>query len=481
MFPQPVFPQPSSGKTVASAPARPGRTVRARLASRFVALVSALALMNLFSAPAHAQNQSLNLVRDAEIEHILALYAKPVFQAANLDTRVARTYLVNDPSLNAFVAGGQRVFVFTGLILRTELPRQLVGVLAHETGHIRGGHLSRTADALANAQTVSIIAALLGGLAAVAAGNGNAAGALIAGGSSAGTQLFLSYSRTQESAADQASVVLMEKAGWSPRGIVEFLRVLDEQDFLVGARASNSYMRTHPVSFERIEALETRVAASPLYDKADPPELVRAHNLMRAKLSGFVKDPKDILREYPMTDTSEVARYARAVALMRLARTDQALADIDVLIADNPDNAYFVELRGQILLEGGRVAESLPPLREAQDRIQHAAVTTMLTQALISTNTPETDAEAQKLLEEVIRYENDNAGAWRQLALVHGRQGNRGMSLLAGAEQYFHSGQFDYAEEQASRALTILPKASPDYYRALDIQNAVQTIRRRAR
>lgn len=452
----------------------------ARAFTRTLSTITALALIVLFSTPSYAQNRSLNLVRDAEIEHILALYAKPVFRAANLDTRVARTYLVNDPTLNAFVAGGQRVFVFTGLILRTELPRQLVGVLAHETGHIRGGHLSRTADALANAQTISIIAALLGGLAAVAAGDGRAAGALIAGGSAAGTQSFLAYSRNQESAADQASVGLMEKAGWSPRGIVEFLKVLDEQDFLVGARGSNSYLRTHPVSYERIEALETRVAASPLYDQPDPPELIRAHNLMRAKLAGFVKDPKQVLRDYPMTDTSEVARYARSVALMRLARTDQALEDIDVLIADNPDNAYFVELRGQILLEGGRVAESLAPLRAAQERIQHAAVTTMLTQALISTNTPEADTEARKLLEEVIRYESDNAGAWRQLALVHGRKGDRGMSLLAGAEQYFHSGQFDFAEEQASRALTILPNGGPDYYRALDIQNAIQTLRRRA-
>jgi len=452
-----------------------------RLSAHFTSFCSALALTLLFTLPTHAQNRPLNLVRDAEIEHILALYAKPLFQAANLDPRVARTYLVNDPSLNAFVAGGQRIFVFTGLILKTELPRQLVGVLAHETGHIRGGHLSRTAEAMANAQTLSIIAALLGGIAAAASGSGAAAGGLIAGGSSAGTGLFLAYSRNQESAADQAAVDLMERAGWSPKGIVEFLAVLDQQDFLVGERGGNSYLRTHPVSYERIEALETRVAKSPLVDREDPPELVRAHRLMRAKLAGFVREPRDIMRDYPVSDTSETARYARAVAFMRLARTDEALSEIDVLIGANPDNAYFVELRGQILLEGGRVAESLPPLRLAQERIQHAAVSTMLAQALIASNTPATDVEAQALLEEVVRFENDNAQAWSQLAIVHGRQGNRGLSLLAGSEQYFHTGQFDYAEEQVVRALTILPKGSPDYYRALDIQNAIDTLRRRAR
>lgn len=443
--------------------------------------VAALALMLLFTMPTHAQNRSLNLVRDAEIEHILALYAKPLFQAANLDPRVARTYLVNDPSLNAFVAGGQRIFVFTGLILKTELPRQLVGVLAHETGHIRGGHLSRTAEALANAQTLSIIAALLGGIAAAASGNGRAAGGLIAGGSTAGTGMFLAYSRNQESAADQAAVDLMERAGWSPKGIVEFLSVLDQQSFLVGDRGGNSYLRTHPVSYERIEALETRVAQSPLAGQEDPADLVRAHDLMRAKLAGFVREPRDVMRDYPPEDTSDVARYARSVAFMRLARTDEALAEIDALIAAHPDNAYFVELRGQILLEGGRVAESLPPLRQAAESIQHAAVSTMLAQALIASNTPATDAEAQALLEQVVRFENDNAQAWSQLAIVHGRLGNRGMSLLAGAEQYFHTGQLDFAEEQVVRALGILPNGSPDYYRALDIQNAIATIRRRAR
>lgn len=454
-----------------------GRSLLARLSGP----VAALALMLLFTMPTHAQNRSLNLVRDAEIEHILALYAKPLFQAANLDPRVVRTYLVNDPSLNAFVAGGQRIFVFTGLILKTELPRQLVGVLAHETGHIRGGHLSRTAEALANAQTLSIIAALLGGIAAAASGNGRAAGGLIAGGSTAGTGMFLAYSRNQESAADQAAVELMERAGWSPKGIVEFLGVLDQQSFLVGDRGGNSYLRTHPVSYERIEALETRVAQSPLAGQEDPADLVRAHDLMRAKLAGFVREPRDVMRDYPPEDTSDVARYARSVAFMRLARTDEALAEIDALIAAHPDNAYFVELRGQILLEGGRVAESLPPLRQAAESIQHAAVSTMLAQALIASNTPDTDAEAQALLEQVVRFENDNAHAWSQLAIVHGRLGNRGMSLLAGAEQYFHTGQLDFAEEQVVRALGILPKGSPDYYRALDIQNAIATIRRRAR
>lgn len=454
-----------------------GRGLRGQIAS----ICSALVLMLLFTLPTHAQNRSLNLVRDAEIEHILALYAKPLFQAANLDPRVARTYLVNDPSLNAFVAGGQRIFVFTGLILKTELPRQLVGVLAHETGHIRGGHLSRTAEALANAQTLSIIAALLGGIAAAASGNGRAAGGLIAGGSSAGTGLFLAYSRNQESAADQAAVDLMERAGWSPKGIVEFLTVLDQQSFLVGDRGGNSYLRTHPVSFERIEALENRVSKSPLADRQDPPDMVRAHELMRAKLAGFVREPRDIMRDYPPEDTSDVARYARSVAFMRLARTDEALAEIDALIAAHPDNDYFVELRGQILLEGGRVAESLAPLRQAAERIQHAAVSTMLAQALIATGTPETDTEAQALLEEVVRFENDNAQAWSQLAIVYGRLGNRGMSLLAGAEQYFHTGQLDFAEEQVVRALGMLPKGSPDYYRALDIQNAITTIKRRGR
>lgn len=426
-----------------------------------------------------AQERPLALIRDAEIEHILALYANPVFRAAGLDLGATRVFIVNDDTLNAFVAGGQRVFVFTGLILATQNPRQLVGVLAHETGHIRGGHLSRSQNAISEAQTLSIIAALLGGLAAAASGNGNAAGALILGGQSAGMQMFLSYSRTQESLADRAGVELMEKAGWSPRGLSEFLEILDQQELMLGSRG-NPYFSTHPMSFERVDTLEARVAQSPLADKPDPPDLVRAHELMQAKLFGFVREPQQTFGKYPDTDMSAPARYARSVAWMRLARTDAALKEIRSLVAESPANPYFHELEGQILLEGGRVEDSLPPLREAYRLEPDPMIAVTLAQALVALDTPPNDAQALELLNAIIQAEPDNAGAWQQLAVVHGRQGEIGKSMLANGENFFHRGQIDYADEQIERALRLLKPGSPDHFRALDVQNAIRDLRRRA-
>lgn len=440
-----------------------------------------VALSLLLAWPLHlaAQERPLALIRDAEIEHILARYANPVFRAAGLDLGATRVFIVNDDTLNAFVAGGQRVFVFTGLILATESPRQLVGVLAHETGHIRGGHLTRTHNAMSDAQTISIIAALLGGLAAAASGNGQAAGALIMGGQSAGTQMFLSYSRTQESLADQAGADLMEKAGWSPRGLSEFLGILDQQELMLGARG-NPYFRSHPLSYERIDALEQRVAESPLADKPDPPDLVEAHKLMQAKLFGFVRDPQQTFRKYPESDLSAPARYARSVAWMRLARTDKALQQIRSLVAEFPTNPYFHELEGQILLEGGKVSEAQPPLREAYRIEPDPMIAVTLAQALVAEGRPEADKEAEDLLGAIIQAEPDNAGAWGQLAIVYGRQGEIGKSMLANGENYFNRGQFEFASEQVERALRTLKTGTPEYYRALDIQNAIREFRRRA-
>lgn len=441
-----------------------------------IVLLSALSLA--FASPAQAQNQRLNLIRDAEIEHILARYAKPLFQAAGLDTGAARTYIVHSPEINAFVAGGQRIFVFTGLIMRAETPGQLMGVLAHETGHIRGGHLVRTRDALASAQTIAILTALLGGAAAAAAGDGQAAGALVLGGSGAGTQMFLQYSRVQESAADQAGVELMERAGWSPKGLVEFLEILDRQEGLLG-QGRDSYMRTHPLGFERIEALEHRMQNSPTLNNQPPAELVKAHSMMRAKLAGFVNEPQETLRDFPPGDSSDEARYARAVAYMREARTDDALKEIGKLIEAYPNNPYYPELKGQILLEGGRVEQSVEPLRQAYNRSQHAAVAVMLAQALIGLESPKGNDEAEELLNAVIRNEPDNAGAWEQLAVVYGRQGKLAESRLANAEHYFNIGQFEFAREQVQYALPGLKPNSPDYYRALDVQNAIEAALRR--
>jgi len=440
-------------------------------------VLSILALLAFLLGPvaASAQERNLRFVRDAEIEHILSLYATPLFRAAGLQSGAVKTFLVQDDSLNAFVAGGQRIFVFTGLILATRHPGELVGVLAHETGHIRGGHLSRTRDAIAGAQAISILAALLGGVAAAASGDGSAAGAGILGGSAAGQQFFLQYSRTQESAADQAAVKLMERAGWSPRGMVDFLGVLDGQELMLGQRG-NPYLRSHPLGYERIQALEHLVNQSPLRDKPAPEGMARAHEMMKAKLFGFTRSPSVTMQTFPEDDQSDPARYARAVALMKLARTDEALAELAPLIEKEPLNPYLHELKGQILLEGGRVEDSIPPLREASILSRHETIAVLLAQALIATSAREDNDEALDILKRVVRTDPDFAAAWQQLAIVHGRRGEHGLSTLASAEQYIRSGQPQFAREQVERALRALKPGSPEYYRAQDLQLTVENL-----
>ncbi|WP_417516758.1 M48 family metalloprotease [Minwuia sp.] len=417
------------------------------------------------------------MVRDAEIEHILAIYAKPLFEAANLSPGAVKTYLVHDDTLNAFVAGGQRIFVFTGLILATRSPGELVGVLAHETGHIRGGHLSRTRDAIANAQTFSILAALLGGLAAAASGNADAAAAGLLGGSAGSQQLFLQYSRTQESTADQAAIKLMERAGWSPRGMVDFLGVLEEQEIILGQRG-NPYLRSHPLGYERIQALENLVRQSPLRDRPDPPELVRAHTMMQAKLYGFTQRPSETFRKYPESDTSDQAHYARSVALMQQARTDEAIRELAPLLEKEPNNPFFHELKGQIYLEGGRIEESIPPLREALSLSGHETIAVLLAQALIARDTEQDNRDALKILESVVRTDPDSPAAWQQLSIAYGRAGEIGKSMLAGAEQHLRSGKPKFAREQVQRALGTLKPGTPEYFRAQDLDIAVEALER---
>ncbi|MEE8246351.1 MAG: M48 family metalloprotease, partial [Alphaproteobacteria bacterium] len=274
--------------------------------------------MTLAAAAEDAAARGLSLVRDAEIEDTIRAYARPLFSAAGLDYRVVKVHLVNDKALNAFVAGGQRLFVFTGLLLATERPNQLIGVIAHETGHIAGGHLARKQEALRNMTVQTIIALVLGAAAAVASGRGDAVGAIALGGSSAAQRIFLKYSRTEESAADQAALRLLDITGQSATGMLEFLERLEDQDVLVGS-GQDPYVRTHPLVAERLAAVRFHVTQSPNSGRPDPPEFIAAHERMQAKLRGFLDRPSATLRHYPASDTSVGARYARAVAYHREA------------------------------------------------------------------------------------------------------------------------------------------------------------------
>lgn len=422
--------------------------------------------------PAAAQRQTITLIRDAEIENTIRAYATPLFNAAGLDAEAVNVNIVNDPSLNAFVAGGQRLFIFSGLLMRSRNSGEVIGVIAHETGHIAGGHLARTQEAIENATTEAIIEMLLGIAAvgaAAASGGGMGGGAGAGYGVSGAQRSLFSYSRTQESSADQAGLVFLERTGQSARGLLEFSQMLMQQELVAGIR-QDPYLRTHPLTQERVAAMQAHVDRSRFSDVPLNPRFEEMHARMVAKLYGFI-DPAQALRKYPPSDTSVAGRYARSIAYYRTGRLQEALATLDTLERQMPNDPYFPELRGQMLFENQRVAEAIPPLERAVALMpQSPLIRIALAQALLEVNQPARDQQALKLLEGLTEAEEQNSHYWRLMSIVYDRTGNIGMRSLALAERAYAMGNRRDAAGFAARAERELRAGSPGWQRAQDIR-----------
>lgn len=453
--------------------ATPSRTRRATPAVRAVAMLAAAAVTAWTSSAAAQRGKGgLPVIRDAEIEQLLRDYTTPLFRAAGLAQQNIRVVIINDRTFNAFVMDGRRIFVNVGAIVESETPNQLIGVLAHETGHIAGGHLAKLRQELANAQTASIVAMLLGVGAMVAAGGssaGHIGAAAIAGPQEMIRRSLLSYQRAQEEQADRAAVKFLTATGQSAKGMSETFSRFANQ-VLFSARGADPYLQSHPMPAERVRALEELARTSPYWDRKDPPELQLRHDLMRAKLIGFLERPETVARRYPPHDTSLPARYARAIAAYRHADLRAALTQIDGLIAAQPNNAYFHELKGQALFESGRSAEAIPHLRRAAALAPHASlIRVLLGQALIASNDPRYADEAIGLLRSVLMREPDLPDGYRHLAMAYGRKGDLAEADLASAQAAFASGDFKTARELAARAKTRFPTGSPGWVKADDI------------
>ena len=425
--------------------------------------------------PAAAQGgpERLSLVRDSEIENTIRFYVTPIFRYAGLDPDNVQIHLVNDRRLNAFVANGQHIFINTGLLIASENALQVIGVLAHETGHIQGGHLLRAREAIRNAQLQSLIALALGVGAAVAARDGGAAMATLGLGSKIVEGTYLKYSRTQEQSADQFAVDALENEGISARGLLDFFQVLENQEFLVTDR-QDPYMRTHPLTQDRIEFVRNFVAKSRYSNAKLPAVYDEMHARMRAKLIGFIEAPSRTFQVYKETDQSIPARYGRAIAYHKAANTAKALAEVDSLIAERPQDPYFHELKGQILFEVGRPAESVKSYEEAVRLLPgDALIRTNLAQALIALDTPAADRQAIAHLNEASRRDSGYPPTWRLLGIAYGRQGDIGMASLALAENALLVGDVKSARAQAARADRLLAKGSPGWNRVQDIKREI--------
>jgi predicted Zn-dependent protease len=433
-------------------------------------LMLALVLAVSTARPAAAQS----VLRDSETELLFRDISRPLITAAGLDPKSTNVALLNDPEINAFVATGQTVYIQSGLLVAADNVNQLQGVIAHELGHVAGGHSIRLASGASEATGISIATLVLGAL-AIAAGAGDAGMGIMMAGQRAALGRFLAFSRTQESSADAAGAKYLSAAGISGKGSIEFFKKLQNQEYRLAVAAKDSYDQTHPISSERIQALLQVYQKDPAWNRPSDPDLEARFQRVKAKLIGFV-DPKHAIVKYPESDQSVPAHYARAYAYHIGAYPEKALAEADALLKSGPHDPFFLELKGQILLESGKPAEAIAPLREAVGRANdQPLIAAMLGHALISTEDPKNFAEAKQVLKAAVNRDNQNPFAWYQLGIIYDREGDLPRAALATAERNNLEGEPKLALASAQMALKGIPQGTPDYLRAQDIAMVSRT------
>lgn len=449
--------------------------------SKLTALATAAAIaIAPMAARAEEENKGPSLLRDAETEQLLRDYTRPILRAAGLEKQNIQIVIINDQAFNAFVADGRRIFVNYGALMQSETPNQIIGVLAHETGHLAGGHLAKLREQLAQAQTQMIIAMLLG------------VGALVAGAKSGGTnggltnvgaaaiaapqevirRTLLSYQRQQEENADRAGVKFLTATGQSAKGMYETFKRFSN-DSLFAAHGADPYVQSHPMPAERVAALEEMARSSPYWDKKDDPALQARHDMMRAKISAFMERQDTVYRRYPLSNTGLPARYARAITTYLHGDLRSAITQIDGLIQVQPANPYFYELRGQALLEGGKPVEAIAPLRKAVQLSNNAPLIEMLLgQALVGADNKAYTEEAISILRAAVGRETEAPLGYTELAMAYGRKGDLADADLASAQAAYLRGDNKTARDLASRAKTRFAIGTPGWVKADDIVTA---------
>ena len=421
--------------------------------------------------PAAAQS----LLRDAETEALLQDISRPIVEAAGLRPDDVKFSLVHDRSINAFVAGGQIVYLHSGLLNAAANANEVQGVIAHELGHVTGGHVIRFGEG-AKAATGIMLLSLLLGAATIAAGGGEAGMGVMMAGQQAAMGKFIAFISTQESSADQAGATMLGKAGVSGKGSIAFFKRLQNQEMRYAIPQDDSYMRTHPLSGTRIASLENTYKTDPAWEKPTDPALEARFQRVKAKLAGFVNDPKTTLFKYPETDKSVPARYARAYAFHRSAYPERANAEVEALLAAQPDDPYFLELKGQILLESGKPEEALASLRKSVALVpDQPLISALFGHALIATEDEDNFDEAKKVLRSAVGRDNSNPFAWYQLGIVYDREGDQPRAALATAERYNLQGESRLALAHAEQAMKGVAHGTPDWIRAQDIAMVSRT------
>lgn len=438
--------------------------------SRFTRLLMfALMLLTVSWQPAAAQDDSgPAILRDSETELLFKDISRPLIQAAGLDPGSVNVVLLNDSEINAFVATGQNVYIQSGLLDAADNVNELQGVIAHELGHVNQGVSIRMAEGEKQATGITLATMVLGAL-AIAAGAGDAGMGIMMAGQQAALGKFLAFTRTQESSADQAAVKYLSVSGISGKGMLEFFKKLQNQEYRLAIYSKDSYGRTHPLSSERIQALQQQFMNNPAWNRPSDPGLEARFQRVKAKLAGFV-NPKQAVIEYPESDQGVPGHYARAYAYHMSGYPDKALAEADALLKTSPDDPFFLELKGQILLESGKPKDAIAPLREATQRSgDMPLIASMLGHALVSTEDPKNFAEAKQVLKAAVSRDNQNPFAWYQLGIIYDRQGDIARAALATAERNNLENKPKLALASAEMAMKGIPAGTPDWLRAQDI------------
>ncbi|WP_300392333.1 M48 family metalloprotease [Henriciella sp.] len=427
----------------------------------------AAALLGLaMAATASAQG----LIRDAEIENTLREWSDPIFDVAGLNHEDVDLYIINDPSLNAFVANGQRVHLHTGLLIAAETPEQIMGVIAHETCHIACGHTISRTRAMDVASRPALVSIGLGVL-AIAAGAGDAGAALIASSQQFAALNFFVHTRAEEAMADAAAVSYLSDIGRSPKGLVTFFEKYRYQEVLSEARRY-PYFRSHPLASDRIRTTRQLAQETGMMDKPTDPNVQRQFDLMQAKLIGFIEPLARVYQTYPPGDDSEAARYARAIASMQSSDLSGTLKEIDSLLEEYPENPYYWELKGQALFEMGKPAASVEPHAKSLEFLPgHPLLLINYARSVIARGDEGDLEDGEEALRDALIKEPNNSFAWSQLAIALEKQGRRAEAELATAESAYHIGDYQRAYIFAGRAAKDLQPNTPDARRANDIRN----------
>ena len=438
-----------------------------RQAARIIIAATLMAGASLLPVIAQAQ-ESQSIIRDTEVEAFLKVNTRPVLDAAGLDPDRVHYLLIASDELNAFATTGLRIGINTGTIMEADTPNQLFGVIAHETGHLSGGHMMRT-DEIERAARVPMAVSLGLGIVAALAGAPDAGLGIAASSGTFGTLGALHYMQTEESAADVAGVKAMEKAGMSAKGMVDFFYKFRNAETFSNAERYQFFI-THPLSRERIQATTRMAQSQPHYNTPDNPETIKEFEIVKAKLSGFLDDPLKTYQKYPETDTSYPARYARVIATYKRGQWDQAIDQLDKLIVEQPDNAYLWELKGQIYFETGRAALAVPAHQKSVDLMPQAPLLQLnLGQSLIAVGDKDSLTSAVTHLQESIKYEDDDSFAWEQMAQAYDGLNQPGLARLSTAEAQFFAGDYMAARTSAVWSQKYLDIKSPEYRRARDI------------